>query len=44
MNAEFVQIAVNGAAGRMGRQLLLAIAERQEASLAAAIDLSLIHI
>ena len=38
MNAEFVQIAVNGAAGRMGRQLLLAIAERQEASLAAAID------
>ena len=38
MNAEIVQIAVNGAAGRMGRQLLLAIAERQEASLAAAID------
>jgi len=38
MNANSSRIAVNGAAGRMGRQLLAAIAERDSATLAAAID------
>jgi len=38
MNASPVRIAINGAAGRMGRQLLSAIAERNQASLVGAID------
>jgi len=38
MNANPVRIAINGAAGRMGRQLLSAIAERNQASLVGAID------
>ena len=33
-----IKLAVNGAAGRMGRQLLNAIAERDDAILSAAAD------
>lgn len=33
-----IKLSVNGAAGRMGRQLLTAIAERQDACLSAAVD------
>ncbi len=37
--ATSVKLAVNGAAGRMGRQLLSAIAERSDATVAGAIDM-----
>ena len=38
MSDSAVKIAINGAAGRMGRQLLMAVSEREGTSLSAAID------
>lgn len=38
MNTSSINLAVNGAAGRMGRQLLMAIAEHEHAALSAAAD------